>query len=160
MVEGKIKDGYKKTEIGIIPEDWNLNILNDLIVEERPIRYGIVQPGKYDADGRFMVRGQDYSFGWVDSNNLFRVSPQVEERYKNARLSTGDIIITIVGAGTGNIEVVPKWLDGANITQTTARIAIELNRAYSVYCKYYLQSSQGKKQVMLYIKGLHNQGLT
>ncbi len=150
---------YKQTEIGLIPIDWNIYELNSLIDLNRSIRYGIVQPGKYDPNGRFMVRGQDYSFGWVDSNEMFRVTPEVEERYKNARLTGGDIILTIVGAGTGKLEVVPDWLHGANITQTTARIAVDKQKANSNYCKYYFQSAAGKIQISLYVKGAAQPGL-
>lgn len=151
--------GYKQTDVGVIPEDWDVSTLNDLVDTNRPIRYGIVQPGKYEPEGRYMVRGQDYSFGWANPYDLFRVSSEVEERYKNARIKGGDIILTIVGAGTGHLEVVPDWLEGANITQTTARIAIEKDKADSKYCKYYFQTAAGKKQISVYIKGAAQPGL-
>jgi type I restriction enzyme S subunit len=154
-----LSKGYKQTEVGLIPSDWEIFELNDLIDPNRSIRYGIVQPGKFDPNGRFMVRGQDYSFGWVDPNQMFRVSPEVEERYKNARLTGADIILTIVGAGTGKLEVVPNWLDGSNITQTTARIAIDRSKADSNYCKFYFQTAAGKTQINLYIKGAAQPGL-
>ena len=155
----ELKNGYKQTEAGIIPEDWKVNQLDLLVDQNRPVRYGIVQPGKFDPNGRFMVRGQDYSFGWVDEINFFRVSQPVEERYKNARLAAGDIILTIVGAGVGNIEIVPKWLDGANITQTTARISFQKDKVDPIYCSYYLKCNSGKKQIALNIKGAAQPGL-
>jgi type I restriction enzyme, S subunit len=120
--------------------------LKNLIDINRKIRYGIVQPGKYDPNGRYMVRGQDYSFGWVDEKQLFKVSDIVEEKYKNARLKANDLIMTIVGT-VGHVEIVPKWLNGANITQTTARIAIDPSKANYIYCKYYFESENGKTQI-------------
>ncbi|MEI6271812.1 MAG: hypothetical protein WCP38_05565, partial [Chloroflexota bacterium] len=60
-----MKPGYKQTEVGVIPKEWALVPLVELIDESRSIRYGIVQPGKFDPAGRYMVRGQDYSTGWV-----------------------------------------------------------------------------------------------
>jgi type I restriction enzyme S subunit len=155
----ELRKAYKLTEIGSIPEDWEIITLNDLVDSNRNIRYGIVQPGKYEPEGRYMVRGQDYSFGWADPYDFFRVTALVEERYKNARLKGGDLIITIVGAGTGHFEIVPDWLDGANMTQTTARIAIDKSKADSKFCKYYFQSAAGKRQISLYIKGAAQPGL-
>ncbi len=142
-----------------LPNDWNVLELKELIDKKRSIRYGIVQPGEYDQNGRYMVRGQDYSFGWVEPENLFKVSDAIESKYKNARLKTGDIILTIVGAGTGTVAIVPDWLDGANCTQTTARIAIEPSKADSLYCYYYLSSDKGKKLTYQNIKGGAQPGL-
>jgi type I restriction enzyme, S subunit len=154
-----VKNALRLTEIGIIPSDWNLSRINDLVDSKRTIRYGIVQPGKYDYNGRFMVRGQDYSFGWADPDTLFRVSNEVEDRYKNARLKKGDLILTIVGAGTGHIEMVPGWLDGANITQTTARIPLDEQKIDPRFCKYFFQSETGKRQISLFVKGAAQPGL-
>lgn len=130
----ELKTGYKMTEVGVIPEDWCLPTLGSLVETSRSIRYGIVQPGKFDPHGRYMVRGQDYSNGWADPSELFRVSPTVEEPYANARIRTGDVLITIVGASTGRVATVPSWLEGANLTQTTARVAIDRAKASGPYC--------------------------
>ncbi len=150
---------YEQTEVGVLPTEWSLTVLGTLVDGSRGVRYGIVQPGKYDAKGRYMVRGQDYSKGWVSPSEIFRVSTTVEERYANARIHVGDILITIVGASTGTVAVVPKWLDGANLTQTTARIAINEAKANSTYCAHVLSSWYGSRQVQNYIKGGAQPGL-
>ncbi len=155
----ELKDGFKKTELGVIPSEWKITILEDLIDDSRSIRYGIVQPGKYDPNGRYMVRGQDYSFGWVSGEQMFRVSDTVESKYKNARLRAGDLVLTIVGASTGHLEEVPQWLTDANITQTTARIPIASEKANAKFCLYLLKSSLGQKQVANFIKGAAQPGL-
>jgi type I restriction enzyme S subunit len=142
-----------------LPEGWRGARLKQLVDRKRSIRYGIVQPGNYDETGRFMVRGQDYSFGWTIPENLFRVSDEVEKKYKNARLKAGDLLITIVGAGTGTVAIVPEWLEGANLTQTTARIAINEKEANSTYCYYFLSSHFGKKLTYQNIKGGAQPGL-
>jgi type I restriction enzyme S subunit len=107
-----------------------------------------------------MIRGQDYSEskGWASPADIFRVSAGIEERYRNARVRTGDLIMTIVGY-CGHVEQVPDWLDDANLTQTTARIAIDAARAVGEFCKYALQSAIGKTQVASYIKGAAQPGL-
>ncbi len=155
----EVRPGYKQTEVGVIPEEWRLEKLIELIDPVRGVRYGIVQPGKYDAYGRYMIRGQDYSDGWVDPSEVFRVSSKVEEAFKNARIKAGDLLITIVGASTGRIAVTPDWLDGANLTQTTARLAVSAHAADSRYCFYILGSWYGSRQVANYIKGGAQPGL-
>jgi restriction endonuclease S subunit len=107
--------------LGQLPEHWEIFQLRRLVRRGRRITYGIVQPGEPDASGRFMIRGQDYSFGWASPENIFRVSDAVEAPYKRSRLSTGDLVLTIVGAGVGNVAIVPDWLDESNITRKQRR---------------------------------------
>lgn len=118
-----------------------------------------MQPGKFDPNGRFLIRGQDYSRGWVDPSLLFRVSPEVELRYRNARVISGDLILTIVGASTGETAIVPTWLDGANLTQTTARIAVDRTKAIPAFVYFMLSSQVGAENVSNFIKGGAQPGL-
>lgn len=145
--------------LGEVPTHWDIVALNRLVDTKRPITYGIVQPGPADPNGRFMVRGQDYSTGWASPENIFRVSAEIEQPYRRARLRSGDIVITIVGAGVGNTAVVPPFLEAANITQTTARIAAEPKQIQAEYLTYFLQSDFGRIQVGMYQKGAAQPGL-
>lgn len=142
-----------------IPKCWSVHMLGDLVDSKRSIRYGIVQPGDFDPEGRLMVRGQDYSFGWVTADSMFRVSENVERVYEKARLKMGDIVLTIVGAGTGTVAIVPEWLDNANLTQTTARIAVDPKKTMSEYCLQYLMSDFGRYLTYRNIKGGAQPGL-
>jgi type I restriction enzyme S subunit len=150
----------QRTEIGIFPSEWQLVPLLKLIQPGRSIRYGIVQPGTYDPSGRYMIRGQDYSVakGWASPNQVFRVSDKIEERYRNARVQASDLIMTIVGY-CGHVEEVPDWLDGANLTQTTARLAIDRSLAVPGFVKAALNSSIGSQQVKVFLKGAAQPGL-
>ena len=155
-----ITRSFVSDELGTRPRDWDVVQLNELVDPSRGIRYGIVQPGAYDPNGRFMIRGQDYSEakGWADPSDVFRVSDAIEQRYRSARVQHGDLIMTIVGY-CGHVEVVPAWLDGANLTQTTARIAIQSDKASQQFCKYMLESAVGRSQVASFIKGAAQPGL-
>jgi len=145
--------------LGDVPEHWEVVPLRRLIQSERRITYGIVQPGKPDENGRYMVRGQDYSYGWVDPTAIFRVSDEIEQPYKRSRLAGGDLIMTIVGAGVGNVTTVPNWLDGANITQTTARIAVDNKKANAWFVQSVLKSAIGQRSVSYFAKGAAQPGL-
>jgi type I restriction enzyme, S subunit len=145
--------------LGEVPAHWEVIALSRLVDPRRPITYGIVQPGEADPEGRFMVRGQDYSKGWASPEAIFRVSDAVEQPYRRARLTPGDVVITIVGAGTGNTAVVPAFLDGANITQTTARVAPLAGMVDGAYLARALGSWIGRTQVALFQKGAAQPGL-
>jgi type I restriction enzyme S subunit len=149
-----------KTRLPGFSGEWEVKRLGEIVDPLRGIRYGIVQPGNYDPNGRYMIRGQDYSEtkGWAKPSEVFRVGSAIEERYKNARVIAGDLIMTIVGY-CGHVEIVPDWLNGANLTQTTARIAIDSRKSASVFCKYMLLSKYGEDQVNSFMKGAAQPGL-
>lgn len=137
--------------IGEIPKDWTTVKLKYTINPTRKITYGIVQPGEFDSNGRYMIRGQDYSFGWVDESNVFRVSEKIELPYKRSRIKTNDIVFTIVG-GIGNVGLVPEKYDGSNLTQTTGRLSFNENYL-SKYIFYILQSEIKTIQIGLKRRG-------
>ena len=120
--EGK---GDRQTEIGVIPEDWRVTQLKELIDQNRKITYGIVVPGSNISNGIPMIRAQDYSRGWVDINELYRVATEIDNAYKRSKVIAGDILLTIVGS-VGNLAKVPFIFSGSNLTQQTARLAFNI----------------------------------
>ncbi len=144
----ELKAGYKLTEVGVIPEDWDVRKLSDVIDSKRSIRYGIVQPGNFETNGCLMLRSQDYSKGWSNSYEMHRVNSFIENQYKNARLSKGDLIMTVVGAGIGQVVIAPDWLDKAIVSRSTARIAVDKLKAANEYILACLSSPIGYTQIL------------
>ncbi len=142
-----------------LPKGWSRKPLASLVHPDRKISYGIVQPGELEPNGILLVRGQDYSDGWAKPDSMFRVSAAIDAPYRRSRLKTGDIVMTIVGAGTGNIAIVPDYLEGANITQTTARIAVNKTVADRDFIRLVLESHIGRHEVYRNIKGGAQPGL-
>jgi type I restriction enzyme S subunit len=143
-----MKPGYKQTEVGVIPEEWETHRLGELLQNSRSIRYGIVQPGKFESTGCFMLRSQDYSKGWAGPDGMHKASAQLENQYRNARIKRNDLVITVVGAGIGQVVVVPDWLDGAILSRSTARIAIDEDKAASNFVRAFLEGPLGKRQIL------------
>lgn len=138
---------------------WVTSQLGTLVDPKRKITYGIVQPGEFVTHGVPLVRGGDYSYGWLSLNEIKRVTEEVDRPYQRSKLKAGDILLTIVGHNTGNVAVVPRWLEGANITQTTARVAVNLERNSAGFIEQALRSHVGVGQVRKYIKGAAQPGL-
>lgn len=138
---------------------WRPRALRAFVDPQRKITYGIVQPGEFVAEGVPLVRGGDYSDGWVPFDHIKRVTPKIDAPYKRSKLKADDLLMTIVGANTGTIAKVPDWLNGANITQTTARIAVDRESADTGFILQCLQSDIGQNEVRKYIKGAAQPGL-
>ena len=140
--------GYKQVEVGVIPEELEILRLGDLLQSQRNVRYGIVQPGKFESNGCYMLRSQDYSKGWSGPDGMHKVTEQLERQYRNARIQKNDLVITVVGAGIGQVVVVPDWLDGAILSRSTARIAIDENKAARNFVRAFLECPLSKRQIL------------
>lgn len=127
-------------------DGWQEVTLGELIDPKRPITYGVVQPGEHDPNGIPLVRGGDFSFGWKPIEDYRRVSPEIERSFSRARLRTGDLVITIKG-DVGTAAIVPSFLEGANISQTNARIAVNPTKALTETVLAFLQSGEGRRQI-------------
>ncbi|WP_170331081.1 restriction endonuclease subunit S [Ruegeria arenilitoris] len=139
--------------------DWQKSSLSTFVDPNRKITYGIVQPGTFVEEGVPLVRGGDYSTGWVSLSEIKRVAPEIDAPYQRSKLRSGDLLMTIVGANTGTIASVPDWLEGANITQTTARIAVHGPTADKGFILQCLKSHIGVSEVRKYVKGAAQPGL-
>lgn len=134
------RPGYKLTKLGWLPVEWEVVRLGQLLKSKKKITYGIVQPGEYISNGIPMIRSQDYTKNAWDLTTIMQVAPEIDAPYERSRVATGDILITVVGANVGKLSVVPKQLNGANISRSVARISIDGQRYDSTYVKGHLES--------------------
>ncbi|MEZ6038416.1 MAG: restriction endonuclease subunit S [Planctomycetota bacterium] len=109
--------------------------------------YGILMPGEHVEDGVPVVKVRNIVDGRIDAEQLLRTSREIDSCFERSRLRGGDILLTIRGT-TGRVAVVPPILEGANITQDTARIRIEddVVRGYVVHA---LASPYVERQIRL-----------
>ena len=105
-----------------LPAEWEKVRLKYLTDRMRPIMYGIVLPGPNVEFGKLIVKGGDVKPGRLDPELLCKTTIEIESSYVRSRVKAGDLIISIRG-GIGDLEVVPKTIEGANLTQDSARIA-------------------------------------
>lgn len=63
-----------------------------------------------------MLRSQDYSKGWTNTEKMHRVNSLIENQYKGTKLRPNDLVITIVGAGSKVVEN-PEWLNGTLLSR-------------------------------------------
>lgn len=120
--------------------------LAELVAADAPIIYGILQPGPVLDDGIPYVRPSEISEnGDIRLPEVRRTSPEIAQRYRRATLRSNDLLITIVGT-IGRIGVVPPPLDGANITQSSARIRPNADLVCSSYLKWTLRSPPLRRQ--------------
>lgn len=108
--------------LGQVPAHWEVKRLMHLTPKYRRIMYGIILPGPHYEGGVPIVKGGDVKEHRLSPENLNRTDPEIEASYGRSRLKPGDLVFAIRG-GVGDVEIVPKELEGANLTQDAARVA-------------------------------------
>lgn len=152
---------YRQSLLDSIAHEYSeshaLAPLDSAIEQGRPICYGILMPGLGVENGIPVVKVRDFPDGYIREGDLLQTTPEIEAPYKRSRLKTGDLLISIRGT-IGRMAEVPPSLDGANITQDTARLSIspEHNRGY---LRAVLESRFVERQIQSRITGLAVKGI-
>ena len=118
-----VPEGYKLTEIGVIPKDWDVRKLGSLTDPQRPISYGIVQTGSIVPNGIKCLRVVDIRGGRVNKTSLITTSKAISDRYKRTILKTGDLITPLRGK-VGEVALIDDELCGSNLTRGVAIISL------------------------------------
>ena len=125
-----------------LPETWDIAELRDICVPGRPITYGILKPGPELDEGVPYIRVADFPGNKLNMANIKKTSSEIDEQFRRARLIAGDLLLSIRGS-VGRLIKIPANLEGANITQDTARLSISpLVSADFVYWALLADSTQ------------------
>ena len=147
----------RSAEVSWLNGDWPTRPLAEVVDPERPIRYGILMPKEDVADGVLYVRVRDFPRGTILIDELRRTSHEIAHKYRRSSLRPGDVLVSIRGT-FGRVAIVPPELDGANITQDTARVALipDVNRDYVVA---YLRSEAAQRFFRSVARGVAVRGV-
>ncbi|MCS5690438.1 restriction endonuclease subunit S [Cyanobium sp. FGCU-6] len=144
----ELKPGYKQTEVGVIPEDWDVAPITSLLQPGSGITYGVVQPGPVVADGVLFIRGGDIYDGSIAEDNLRTISAKVSRQYERTILRGGELLVSLVGY-PGEAAIVPPHLAGGNIARQVAIARLDRsNDEVASYICWFLRSDMGKKLLL------------
>jgi type I restriction enzyme, S subunit len=133
------------------PKGWPVHLLQEVVKQGTIVTYGIVQAGEEYPAGVPYIRTGDIVDGEILQHGLRHTDPAIAARFLRSRVEAGEIVISI-RATVGTTAVVPPELDGANLTQGTARIAPG-SLVDRTYLLYYLRTSGAQHWISLQIKG-------
>ncbi len=142
---------FKETELGEIPEEWEIKRLDEIVDPAKPITYGIVQAGPNVENGIPYIRSGDLNEMNINLNVLLKTSFKIAEKYKRSEVGPGDIVFSLRG-NVGTTKIVPNELKRANLTQGTARISCNYNMD-NKYVNFILNSNVIKKRINAVTKG-------
>jgi type I restriction enzyme S subunit len=137
-----VRPGYKQTEVGVIPEGWEVNRLAD--ISER-ITVGIASAAThaYRKKGIPLLRNQNIKSGYLDERDVLYIAPDYEVAFQNKRLCGGDLLTARTGY-PGTTCVVPNKYDSAQ-SFTTLITRPRPKVIDSTYLCHYINSEYGQK---------------
>lgn len=98
------------------PMKWEVKELLNLVSEDCPLTYGIVQPGEEFDEGIFVVRPVDLVSEYISTKGLKKINPTIDRKFKRTKLRGGELLLSVRGT-TGIISIAEYDLIGANVTR-------------------------------------------
>jgi type I restriction enzyme S subunit len=140
----EVKKGYKQTEVGVIPEDWHLKMLNR-ISPKQSVGLVINPSTYYSPYGTIpLLVGSNVFENRIDAETSRKITSEANERLSASKLISGDIVVVRVG-DPGIAAVVPPQLNGINCA---SMMIVRKHQSFNSHWLCYLMNSRlGRKQI-------------
>lgn len=138
-----VPEGYKQTEVGIIPEDWEVSTIQDLKFELSDGNYSSKYPrsDEFKSIGVPFIRANNIkSLTVIDADMRF-ISEEKHQEITKGHLKKGDVLITNRGE-IGNLAIVPDRHIGSNINAQIVRLNTSGTEVLNAYFAYFLQKDE------------------
>lgn len=153
-----VKPGFKQTEVGEIPEDWEEARLGEYSTK---VGSGITPKGGatvYKEVGRPFVRSQNIGWGDLRLADLAYIDEETHQTFSATEIQNEDVLLNITGASIGRCSVANEQLEGGNVNQHVCIIRTN-KKLDQKYLSYVLLSSIGQKQIDSFQAGGNREGL-
>jgi type I restriction enzyme S subunit len=139
----QLPEGYKQTEIGVIPEDWDVKTIKELSLDISDGNYSSKYPrsDEFKPVGVPFIRGNNLHNMTVIDDDLRFISHEKHHQLLKGHLKKGDILITTRG-DIGQISFVPDRHIGSNINAQLVRINTDRIGIENNYFAYFLVTTQ------------------
>ena len=138
---------FKDTEIGRIPKHWEVVKLRELAVEayRYPTYYNVMyvsaKEGVPEVRGELIKENGELE---EDLNKYRFIPKETSQRFPRTILREGDFVLSVRGT-MGKVAIVPKFLEGANITANLMRISLDRSKCYPPFFKQFFLSNLFQK---------------
>lgn len=135
----EVKPGYKRTEIGVIPEDWDFNSIESVT----PIggQNGIVDGPfgsnlktiHYRKSGIPIITSGYVTTGKFEANEYLYVDKKKFEEEKRSAVKAGDIVMAKIGARCGSSAILPHHHPIGILSGNALKITVDQTRHSTFY---------------------------
>ena len=145
--EQMIPKGYKHTELGVLPEDWQVVRLGDVC----DVRDGTHESPKPKDEGKILITSKNLKNGRIDFSDSYYISLEdFESINKRSKVEKYDVLMSMIGT-VGEVALIDCVPDFAikNVALFKTNGDIKLSR----YLFYFFQSPSGKKCISSFLSG-------
>ncbi|TYB90006.1 MAG: hypothetical protein FXF54_09360 [Kosmotoga sp.] len=139
----------KETEIGMIPEEWEIYKIKELANVKGGKRLPKGHSFSSNRTNFPYIRVSDFKNWGTDMTNIKYLTVKDAKLLRKYTISSEEVYISIAGT-IGLVGTIPKKLDNANLTENAAKLIIidkeKLNRDYLVS---FLASNWGQNQIKI-----------
>lgn len=94
------------------------------------------------------IRVTDFNdLGTIDIGNVQFITDSIYEQIKNYTITSKDLYISIAGT-IGKTGIIPKELDGANLTENACKLVYKNNEIFNKYVYYYTLTRMFTDQIL------------
>ena len=143
----EVKPGYKRTEIGVIPENWDVRRgleITHLIGKGASPRW---QGFDYANDGMLFVTSENVRDGYLDISNPKFLPLAFHEKLRRTQLGQDDILVNLVGASIGRSCRITQEIGTANVNQAVAVFRLRDVRS-APFVEYFFQAPTTIKRIL------------
>lgn len=154
----KQREVFKKTELGELPRDWEIKIIENISVKVGSGKTPTGGERVYKAQGKYFIRSQNVGWGNLILKDVAFIDEETHNTFSSTTIHEYDILLNITGASIGRSAVASKRIAGGNVNQHVCIIrANELNDPE--YLNHFLLSNYGQRQINAFQAGGNRQGL-
>src|SRR5258708_31086841 len=146
----QLKQGYRPTELGMIPEDWEIKTAEEICIK---IQDGTHFSPKLEGNDYLYVMSKNIKQGVLDVSDAERIGA-AEHRsiYARSDVKQGDLLLTKDGANTGNAAI--NYLDEEfSLLSSVAFLRFNPNVHEPAYYLQYILSSFGQTRIKQLMRG-------
>ncbi|MEI8173541.1 MAG: restriction endonuclease subunit S [Deltaproteobacteria bacterium] len=155
-----VKPGYKQTEVGVIPEEWEVQEFGSLYAE--PSRNGIYKTAEFQGRGtRIVNMGEMFGFDFISDQEMSRVALSNKELLVSA-LQGGDLLFgrrSVVPAGAGKCSLVITPQEPLTFESSIIRVRLNQGEAYPPFFYHFFASSEGRSVMSSIVSGTNVKGI-
>jgi len=146
----EIKRGYKHTEVGLIPEDWNIVTIAE-VADKITVGFVGSMAHLFTNQGIPLLRGQNVLENKLDLSETKFISDNTHKMWKKSALQLGDVVMVRVGY-PGTACVIPYELGEANAASLVV-VRPSPKNVDSKFLSMVINSKFGKRQIDSYLVG-------
>lgn len=141
----EVSPGYKRTEVGVIPEDWKIVSLGEMaeFITSGSRGWAIY----YSKSGALFIRSQNIRDGRLSFEDTQHVRPPSGSEGSRTKVNQHDLLVTITGNSVGNVAIVEQNFDEAYISQHVGMVRLRDTRLGEYICRYLSPNAPGNSQI-------------